>query len=70
MARYKFVGEMYFEAESMDDALAKLGTHFTKLSKDEVSFLTLEGSRFALAEPEFDPGIERAHIVETEDDNG
>lgn len=64
MASYKFVAELYFEAESVDDALAKLGGHFLKLSRHEISPLHLdERSGSAIGEPEFDSHLDRAHVM-------
>jgi hypothetical protein len=65
MAKYKFVAEFYFEAETMDDALASLGEHFLKCSRSEVTHLLDEGSFMALGEPEFDKALENMTIGST-----
>lgn len=64
MAEYKFVAEVYFEAEDMDDALKKLGEHYLKLSRNEVSHLTKVGSTSALGEPEFDDSLRSIVLVD------
>lgn len=68
MAHYKVVSELYFEAEDVHDAFAKLGEHFTRVSKGEMSHLLKEGSGLAIGEPEFDPAVARARIMEVEEE--
>lgn len=65
MAQYKYVGELYFEAEDMAAALHALGEHFHKSARAEVSHLCQEGSTSALGEPEFDENIRSLHLVDT-----
>lgn len=64
MAKYKFVGELHFEAEDMDDALAELGEHFLKLSRGEVSHLLDVGSTSALGEPDLDQTLDLVKLVD------
>ena len=63
MPHFKFVGELHFEAADMNDALAKLGCHFSLLAQAEVSHLLREGSSCALGEPEFDTAIDQIKLV-------
>ena len=64
MADYKFVGELHFAADDMNDALAKLGEHFSKLARGEVSDLLNVGSNSALGEPEFDSSLNALKLVD------
>lgn len=67
---FKFAGVIYFEAEEMDDALAKLGEHFKILSEGKVSFLPQEGSSCALAAPEYDEAIKNIHLLDLNGQDG
>lgn len=62
--QFKFVGEIYFEAEDVDQAHAKLGEHFTKLSQGVVSHLTQVGSTCAIGAPEVDEEIKLISVVD------
>lgn len=61
--RFKYVAELYFDAEDMNDAHAKLSDHFAKLAKDDVSYLCQEGSTSALGDPSLDEALDSTHVV-------
>jgi hypothetical protein len=65
MTLHKFVAELYFDAEDVDDGLRKLAEHFRLLSKGETSYLLQEGSSSAgPGDPELDESIQYLGIVD------